>query len=184
MAEFAYNNVKNTSTGHTVFKFNCSYYFRSFFKEDVDPRSRSQSVNKLAKELKELIEVCCQNLLYIQELQKKAHDKRVKSRSYTLGEKVWLNSKYIKMKKNNKLKNKFFGPFRVLHVVRKQAYKLELLTKWKIYNVFYISLMEQDITRKEQVDNILLKSKKNLEFEARNNKEYKVKAIIDSVVYG
>ncbi len=75
------------------------------------------------------MEVCCQNLLHSQELQKRAHDKRVKSRSYAPGEKVWLNSKYIKTKRNKKLESKFFGPFRVLHSVGKQAYKLELPTK-------------------------------------------------------
>ncbi len=53
------------------------------------------------------MEVCYQNLLHAQELQKRAHDKRIKSRSYAVGEKVWLNSKYIKTKRNMKLKSKF-----------------------------------------------------------------------------
>ncbi len=64
MAEFAYNNAKNASTGHTLFKLNCGYHPRVFFEEDVDPRSRSRSANELAKELRELMEVCCQNLLH------------------------------------------------------------------------------------------------------------------------
>ncbi len=75
------------------------------------------------------MEVCYQNLLYIQELQKRAHDKGIKSRSYAPSKKVWLNSKYIKTKRNKKFESKFFGPFRVFHVVGKQAYKLELPTK-------------------------------------------------------
>ena len=58
MAEFAYNNIKNASTGHTPFKLNCGYYPKVFFEEDVDPRSRSRSTNKLAKKLRKLIEVC------------------------------------------------------------------------------------------------------------------------------
>ena len=81
MAEFAYNNVKNTSTGHTFFKLNCGYHLKVFFKEDFDPQSRSCSANKLAKELRKLIEVCCQNLFHAQELQKKTYNKKVKSRS-------------------------------------------------------------------------------------------------------
>ncbi len=96
-----------------------------------------------------------------------------------------MNSKYIKTKRNKKLKNKFFGPFRVFHAVEKQAYKLELLTKWKIYDVFYVSLLEQDITRKGRVDNKALpEPEKELKFEARDNKEYEVKVIIDSAAYG
>ncbi len=58
MVEFAYNNTKNTITGYTSFKFNCSYHPRVLFKEDVNSCSRSCSANKLAKELRELMEVC------------------------------------------------------------------------------------------------------------------------------
>ncbi len=68
IAEFAYNNAKNASIGHTPFELNIGYHPKVFFKEDVDPYSRSHSVNELAKELKMLIEVCCQNLLHAQEL--------------------------------------------------------------------------------------------------------------------
>ncbi len=184
MAEFAYNNAKNTSTGYTPFEFNCGYYPRVFFEEDVDPRSRSCFANKLAKEQKELIEVCCQNLLYAQELQKRVHDKGVKSHSYAPGEKVWLHSKYIKIKRNKKCESKFFEPFQVLHTVEKQAYKLDLSTKWKIYDVFHVLLLEQDTIRKGQVDNKALPElEKDMEFEARSNKKYKIEAIIDNVVY-
>ncbi len=111
MAEFAYNNVKNASTDHTPFELNYNYHPRVSFEEDVDPRLRSRSANKLAKELRELMEVCCQNFLHTQELQKRAHDKGVKSRSYAPGVKVWLNSKYIKTKRNKKLESKFFRLF-------------------------------------------------------------------------
>ena len=88
MAKFAYNNAKNASTGHIPFKLNCGYYSKMLFEENVDPRSKSRSVDKLAGELRELIEVCCQNLLHIQELQKRAHDKGIKNRSYAPGKKV------------------------------------------------------------------------------------------------
>ncbi len=129
MAEFAYNNTKNAGTSYTFFELNCSYHPRVSFEEDVDSRSRSRSANELAEELRELMEVCCQNFLHVQELQKRAHDKGVKSRSYTPGEKVWLNSRYIKTKRNKKLESKFFETFQVLHAVGKQEYKLELPTK-------------------------------------------------------
>ena len=96
--------------------------------------------------------VCRENLHHAQELQKRAHDKGVKPRSYASGNKVWLNSKYIKTKQNRKLEAKFFGPFRVLHPIGKQAYKLELLRKWRIHDVFHVSLLEQDTTRKGWMD--------------------------------
>ncbi len=45
-----------------------------------------------------------------------------------------------------------------------------------------MSLLEQDTTRKGRVDKALPEPEK--EFEAGNNKEYEVEAIIDSAVYG
>ena len=64
MVEFAYNNAKNISIGHTPFKLNCGYHPKVSFEEDINPRLRSCFANKLAEELRELIEVCCQNLLH------------------------------------------------------------------------------------------------------------------------
>ena len=88
MAEFIYNNTKNASIGHTYFQLNCGYQPRISIEEDVDCRLKSLFANKLAKELKKLIEVYYRNLLYIQELQKKAHDQNVKSRSYAPSKKI------------------------------------------------------------------------------------------------
>ena len=64
IAKFGYNNAKNASTGHTPFELNCSFYLRVSFKYNVDFCYRSCSTNKLAKKLKELIDICQQNLLY------------------------------------------------------------------------------------------------------------------------
>ena len=96
--------------------------------------------------------VCQKNLHHTQELQKRANYKNIKPRSYAPSNKIWLNSKYLKTKRNWKLETKFFRPFRVLYLLGKQTYKLELPKKWKIYDVFYMLLLEQKTTRKGRVD--------------------------------
>ena len=68
MAEFAYNNAKNASTGHTLFELNCGYYPCVSFEEDVDPRSKSKSADELSLKLRELMNVCQENLYHAQEL--------------------------------------------------------------------------------------------------------------------
>ena len=88
------------------------------------------------------------------------------------------------MKQNKKLKNKFFELFRVFYVVGKTAYKLDLPTKWKVHNLFYVSLLEQDTMRKRRVDKALLEPENKLEFKTGGNKKYGVQAIINSAVYG
>ena len=72
---------------------------------------------------------------------------------------------------------KFFGPFRVLYPVGKQVYKLELTKKWKIHDVFHVSLLEQDTTKKERNDNVA-------ELDVGDDSgKYEVEAIRDSAVY-
>ncbi len=95
MAEFAYNNAKNASTGHTSFKLNCDYHLRTFYKKDVDPCFQSKSADERATKLRKLMPVCRENFQHAQELQKRYHDKHMKSRSYASGEKFWLKNKYI-----------------------------------------------------------------------------------------
>ena len=129
MAKFAYNNSKNANTGHTLFKFNCKYHPRVFYEEDLDPCSKSKTVEKLSFELQNFMAICQQNLYYAQELQKRVHDKGVKPQSYAPSDKVWLNCKHLKTKRNCKLEAQFLGLFRVLHLIGKQVYKLELPKK-------------------------------------------------------
>ena len=180
MAEFAYNNAKNASFGHTPFELNCGYHPRMSYKEDVDPCSKSKSADKLLTELRELIIVCRKNFYHAQKLQKRAHNKGVKPSSYASSDKIWLNSKYIKTKQNWKLESKFFGPFRILHPFRKQAYKLKLFRKWRIHDVFHILLLKQDTTRKRRVDE---NNATKLDAGDNEGSEYKVEAICDSAVY-
>ena len=124
MAKFAYNNANNSSTGLTPFELNCGYYPQMLYKEDVEFHSQFKLSDKLLAKPRELIIVWRKDLHYTQKLQKQAYNKRVQPRSYTSGEKVWLNSKYINTKRNRKLEVKFLGPFRVFHPIGKQAYKL------------------------------------------------------------
>ena len=38
ITEFAYNNTKNASTGHTPFKLNYGYHVQILYKKEVNPR--------------------------------------------------------------------------------------------------------------------------------------------------
>ena len=178
IVEFAYNNSKNASTGHMPFELNCDYYPWMSYEENINHRSQSKSADKLSKELRELMTVCCENLYHAQEFQKRAHNKRVKPQSYAPGKKVWLNSKIIKIKQNCKLETWFFGLFRLLHPIGKQAYKLELSRNERIHDVFYVSLLEQYIIRKGRMNEFSAP-----EFELGDDKKYKVEAIQESIVY-
>lgn len=75
---------------------------------------------------------------------------------------------------------KFFGLFHTFYLVKNQVYKLELLKKWGIYDVFHVLLLEYNITKKEWVD----KTTSQLDFEINNKeKKYKIKQIWDDTIY-
>ena len=173
MAEFAYNNAKNASAGFTPFELNCGYHPWVSYEQNLNLRSKSRTVEELSSKLQELMTVCQQNLHHAQELQKRAYDKGVKPQSYVPGNKVWLSSKHLKTKRNRKLEAKFFGLFQVLHPVGKQTYKLELPKKWRIHNIFHVSVLEQNTTKKGQVNYTQL----DFKFEVGDDKEYEIDGI-------
>ena len=51
IAEFAYNNAKNASTGYTPFELNCGYHPRISYEEDLYSRSKSRIAEKLSFKL-------------------------------------------------------------------------------------------------------------------------------------
>lgn len=51
MADYVYNNAKNTNIDHILFELNCSYYPYLSYKKDIDLYFKFKSVDKLSVEL-------------------------------------------------------------------------------------------------------------------------------------
>lgn len=147
-----------------------------YFTKRYQARFGLKPPNEMLCKIYELITVCQKNPNYTQKLQKRSYDKNAKPKSYIPGNKVWLNNKYIETKQDCKLKAKIVSLFQVLHTIKTRAYKLKLPKKCKIHNVFYISLLEQDTIRKEQI------IEKVAELDASNSEEYEVEAIRNTEV--
>ena len=63
--------------------------------------------------------------------------------AYEIGNLVMLNAKYIRTKRpTKKLAPKLYGPFRILEKIGSRSFRLELQTRWRIHNVFHVSLLE------------------------------------------
>ena len=129
MTKFIYNNAKNASTSFTPFKLNCGYHLCISNQKDINSCSQSKLTNNLADEFKEFRVIYWENLKYTQDFQKEIYNNGTKPKSYAHNDKIWLNSKYIKIKQNWKLKSKFFRLFWVLYLLKKEVYKLKLLKK-------------------------------------------------------
>lgn len=65
----------------------------------------------------------------------------------------------------------------MFYLVWKQAYKLELPARRKIYNVFYVLLLKQKYRRKNRINKFSMPK-----FKMGNNKKYEIETIQDSAV--
>jgi len=62
---------------------------------------------------------------------------------YQIGDLVMLNGRNIKTRRpSRKLDHKNHGPFQVEKIVSPLTVRLTLPWKWKIHNVFHVSLLE------------------------------------------
>ena len=57
---------------------------------------------------------------------------------FKLGQKVWLDTKNVKMKFHGKIVPKREGPFKIEEVLGPVTYKLKISKTWKIHNVFHV----------------------------------------------
>ena len=73
------------------------------------------------------------------------------AKTYNVGDIVLLSTKNIKLAcPSKKLDYRFAGPFRVLDLIRKQAYRLDIPKTWKrVHPVFHVSLLEPYHSRPE-----------------------------------
>jgi hypothetical protein len=61
---------------------------------------------------------------------------------FTVGQKVWLDTRNMKTNYHKKMAPKREGPFKVEEVLGPVTYRLKLPTTWKIHNVFHAMLLK------------------------------------------
>ena len=101
----------------------------------------------------------------------KYYDKgKMEHPSYEIGDLVMLNAKNIRTKRpTKKLDPKLYGPFRILEKIGSRSFRLEPQTRWRIHNVFHVSLLEP--YRANSIDGRIVSRPEPEEIEGE--KEYK-----------
>ena len=152
IAEFAYNNSKHSSTGVTFFfaAYSRDPRYRKDFRQQMKrevsaARTHAEEVARMRKLLKAKWQT---TLIYAS----KYYDKKHTLWTFSLKDKVWLNSKNIKtVQLSKKLDYKYFGSFMVLKPIEKQTYWLDLpKTFWRVHNIFHVFFLEPYKTPSEQ----------------------------------
>ena len=149
MTEFVYNNSINVFIDVSSFKVNLNFSSRMNFEKLFDFRVKSMSVKQHDIYLNKLIEIFQKVLAQTQKRQKKYVDAKMKFMKFVIENYVWLKNKNIRTKRNRKLEWKQFESFEIFDKINKQVYKLVLFKRWKIHDIFHVSLLKLVKKRKK-----------------------------------
>jgi len=155
LAEFAYNNSVNATTG--VSPFRALYGFDPVIRYEGETSERvvrvpaaKNRIEAIAK-LKDTLEKRWQSAVASQAT---AYNRRHEPIKFGTGDQVLLSTKDLNLKlPSKKLAPKFIGPFRVAEPVGSQAYRLHLPTHYRIHDVFNVARLEKYTGRPNQEDN-------------------------------
>ena len=182
LAEFTYNNAKNSSTQMSPFYANYGYHPCVSLKIRTEPSTyENPATESLAKRLETVHNELQAGLKHAQETYKRKFDRKANpAPSFKVGDLVWLNRRNIATTRPSRnLDFKRFGPFKILKIIGegKAVFQLELPPQWQIHDVFHTSLLDphrwNDIEgRKQPIP--------QLPEIVQGELEYVVKGILDS----
>ena len=143
MAEFAYNNAPNASTGITPFFANKGYHPNISVRPEIDLQldlARDFVVN-----LDELHSFLRDEITNAQSRYKEQADrKRIPPPEFLIGSEAFVLAKHIKSTRpTEKFSEKYLGPFKVIEKADSVSYKLQLPDYLRrIHPVFHVSQLE------------------------------------------
>jgi len=143
LAEFAFNNLVNSSTQQTPFFANLG--FHPTFEPRITERSSVPAAANLAERLDIIHAELRAELAQAQETQAKYHDAHAQpAPDFQEGNFVWLLRRNIKTTRpSDKLDYRRLGPFKVVSRKGKNAYQLRLPQSLsRLHPVFNVSLLE------------------------------------------
>lgn len=143
-AEFAYNNSRQSLSGMTPFKALMGYDPQlAKSARDAPPGEGVPSAIERVKKIIHLRDHLMSRLRVARESQAKYYNAKHQPRSYNVGDLVLLSTKNLQLKEpKKKLSFKYIGPFKVLQAIGRQAYRLALPSKYRVHDVFHVSLLE------------------------------------------
>ena len=178
-AEFVINSQLNSATGYTPFKLLYGYT-----PDFTVPAGRPMGIPLVDKRLQHLCSLRIDTeaaLCLSKECMKEGCPKFYEASALTVGDKVWLQAKQIKMHQQSaKLGPKQLGPFEITEVISDVDYRLALPPALKIHDVFHVDRLSP--YKGNNVNGLTLPPPDPVTVDGEE--EYKVDHIRDSKLFG
>ena len=145
--------------------------FKELYEQDclvpyrfADPNLLVLAAKNTLEEMDKQVQIIRQSLKRASERQKSYGHLHRSSRTFQIGDKVFLRVKpkrsSLKLGKCRKLAFRYCGPFEVLQRMGEQSYKIALPPHLHVHNVFHVNLLKKYIPNLEHIldlnDNILV----------------------------
>jgi len=143
MAEFAYNNSVTTGNGISPFYANYGFHPRMLNPPEESEEPVNPASTVYAHWMKAIQDEARKGLEAAQDQMRQYTDPaRKEPPAYQVRDLVMLNGRNIKTRQpSRKLDHKNHGPFQIEKIISPFAVRLTLPKKWKIHNVFHVSLL-------------------------------------------
>ncbi|KAH9313298.1 hypothetical protein KI387_028333, partial [Taxus chinensis] len=147
LADFCYNTTHHMSIGMSSFKALYGYDANSFI-DVMMTDNRVPSAQELVQQSMDIVKSLKENLHHAQNRQKLYVDKHRRERTFDVDDWVFLRlqpyrQSTLKQSGKEKLKPRFYGPYKVTKRIGEVAYELELPGDGKIHNVFHVSCIKK-----------------------------------------
>ena len=147
LGEYCYNTTHHMSIGMSPFRALYGYDAPSFV-EMAFGESRAPKAKDWIQESQDILKAFKDNLVMAQTQQKTYADKHRVECSFEIGDMVYLRlqpyrQSSLKKSGAEKLRPRFYGPYRVTRRIGEVAYELELPASSKIHNVFHVSCLKK-----------------------------------------
>lgn len=126
------------------------------------------SLEELLRKIEAILDDLHFHLTLSQQKMKLAEDGKRRDESFQVGKKVYLKLQPYRQSSlarcpYEKLASRFYGPFKIIQLIGKVAYKLELPATSRIHPVFHISQLKRFIGSTPALTTILLQLSLTLE---------------------
>ncbi len=153
-AEFAVNSAINSSTEYSPFMMMYGENPPTPLTVGI-PGTPMTEADQVVSRITEVLRQAKMALSAAQSRAKVYADAKRMETSFEVNDLVLLSTKNLKLKvqktkRDTKLLPKFIGPLRVLERIGRVAYRLEMPPRWKVHDVFHVSLLRKYVTRGNQ----------------------------------